>query len=113
VKAFTRAMAEAMAKDSPDRFVATIAKVARKGRILVDYLRNQRGATAVAAFSTRARPGATVSMPLAWDDLSADLTPARFTVESTPGQLAARTGDPWDGLRKAAVALKPPRGRRA
>ena len=58
VKAFTKAIAEAMAADSPQRYVATIAKAKRTGKILIDYLRNQRGMTAVAAYSTRARPGA-------------------------------------------------------
>ena len=58
VKAFTKAIADSMASDSPEQYVATIAKAKRTGKILVDYLRNQRGTTAVAAYSTRARPGA-------------------------------------------------------
>lgn len=106
VKAFTREMAEAMAKDSPDSFVATIAKAKRKGKILIDYLRNQRGATAVAAFSTRARPGAAVSMPVAWEDLGPAIGPDHFTVNTTPSYLATRSADPWEGFRKAAVPLK-------
>jgi bifunctional non-homologous end joining protein LigD len=66
-KAFTKSVADAMARDAPDRYVATIAKRARGGRILVDYFRNDRGSTAVAAYSTRGSPLATVSTPLAWD----------------------------------------------
>jgi bifunctional non-homologous end joining protein LigD len=106
VKAFTKAMADAMAADSPDRFVATITKSKRRGKILVDYLRNQRGATAVAAFSTRARPGAAVSMPLAWDELSPSIGPAYFTVENTPTRLASLTADPWADFRAAAAPIE-------
>ncbi len=62
-------MAQEMAADSPDRFVATITKSKRKGKVLIDYLRNQRNATAVCAYSTRARPGAPVSCPVAWEEL--------------------------------------------
>ncbi|MDT1064278.1 DNA ligase D [Paracoccus sp. CPCC 101403] len=112
VKAFTKAMAEAMAADAPDRFVATIAKSRRRGKILVDYLRNQRGATAVAAYSTRAREGAPVSAPLAWDELGPDIRPNYFTVENMPTRLAALSSDPWDGFRSEAVVL-PGAGRKA
>ena len=112
VKAFTKAIADAMASDNPDRFVATITKSIRRGKILVDYLRNQRGATAVAAYSTRARPGAAVSMPLAWGELSPGIGPAYFTVENTPTRLASLARDPWAGFRAAAVPLEEPRPRR-
>src|SRR5690606_28234792 len=63
VKAAMKALADSMAGDSPERYVSTITKSKRKGKILIDYLRNGRGATAVAPYSTRARPGAPVSMP--------------------------------------------------
>lgn len=106
VKAFTKGMADAMAADSPDRFVATITKSKRRGKILVDYLRNQRGATAVAAFSTRARPGAAVSMPLAWDELTPAIGPAYFTVENTPTRLASLTTDPWADFHAAAAPIE-------
>ncbi|MFA7439957.1 MAG: DNA ligase D [Sphingomonadaceae bacterium] len=106
VKAFTKSIADAMAADSPDRYVATIAKAKRKGKILVDYLRNQRGMTAVAPYSTRARPGAAVSMPLAWEELDPGIGPAHFTVENTPIRLASLTADPWENLRRAAVPLE-------
>ncbi|WP_430441351.1 DNA ligase D [Shinella sp.] len=106
VKAFCKAIADAMAKDSPDKYVSTITKSKRRGKILIDYLRNQRGMTAVAPYSTRARPGAAVSMPLAWEELSADIGPAYFTVKNTPARLQALSADPWADFRKAAVPLQ-------
>jgi len=86
--------------------VATITKSKRRGKILIDYLRNQRGMTAVAPYSTRARPGAAVSMPLAWDELSADIGPAYFTVENTPARLQSLKADPWTDFTGAARPLK-------
>ncbi len=111
-KAFTKGLAEAMASDSPDLYVATISKAKRGGKILIDYLRNQRGATAVAAYSTRARPGAPVSMPVEWDDLGPDLGPARFTVDNTPGHIAARSADPFADFTAAAAPLAAPSRRK-
>lgn len=112
LKAFTKGLADAMAADDPDRYVATITKSKRRGKILIDYLRNQRGATAVAAYSTRARPGAAVSAPLSWDELGPGIGPAYFTVENMPTRLAALSGDPWDGFRAAAAPIVPERPRR-
>ena len=112
VKAFTKNIADAMAGDSPERFVATITKSKRRGKILVDYLRNGRGSTAVAAYSTRARAGAPVSMPLAWDELGPGLGPAYFTVDNTPTRLAHLTTDPWAGFRSSAVPLPAAKSRR-
>jgi bifunctional non-homologous end joining protein LigD len=104
VKAFAKAIADAMASDSPDRFVATVTKAKRKGKTLVDYLRNGRGATAVAPYSTRARPGAAVSMPLAWEELSPAVGPDYFTIENAPSRIAG-TVDPWQDFRRAAHPL--------
>lgn len=106
VKAFCKGIADAMAKDDPDRYVSTITKSKRRGRILIDYLRNQRGMTAVAPYSTRARPGAAVSMPLAWEELSPDIGPAYFTVENTPTRLQALDADPWADFNAAARPLE-------
>jgi DNA ligase D-like protein (predicted polymerase)/DNA ligase D-like protein (predicted 3'-phosphoesterase) len=105
VKAFSKAIADAMAADSPNSFVSTITKSKRQGKILVDYLRNQRGATAVSAYSTRARPGAAVSAPLAWEELGDPIGPAYFTVENMPPRLASLRADPWEDLRAAAAPL--------
>jgi bifunctional non-homologous end joining protein LigD len=98
VKAFTQSLAERMAADRPDRYTANMAKRERQGRIYVDYVRNGMGATAVAAYSTRARPGAAVSTPLAWDELGPEIRADHFTLENLPKRLAVLGGDPWEGM---------------
>jgi bifunctional non-homologous end joining protein LigD len=112
VKAFTKGIADAMAADAPDRYVSTITKSKRRGKILIDYLRNQRGSTAVAPYSTRARPGAAVSMPLSWEELSPAIGPDYFTVLNVPTRLAALRSDPWADFRRAAEPLRQPDGKR-
>ncbi len=98
VTAFARDMARMMERDAPDRYVATLPKAKRRGRILVDWLRNKPGATAVASFSPRARPGATVAAPLAWREVGAKLDPQAFTIRTVPHRLARLKADPWDGF---------------
>jgi bifunctional non-homologous end joining protein LigD len=93
-----------MAADSPKRYLAMASKEARRGRIFVDYLRNGKGATAVAAYSTRARAEATVSTPLAWEELGPQMQSGRFTVGNLMHRLA-HVPDPWQGLRKKARRL--------
>jgi bifunctional non-homologous end joining protein LigD len=94
VRAFCKAIAERMVRDQPERYVATVTKAKRKGKVLIDYLRNGRGATAICAYSTRARAGAPVAMPLDWAELSAHVTADRFTVNTVPQRVASRP-DPW------------------
>lgn len=105
VKGFAKGIADAMAKDSPDRFVAVITKSKRTGRILIDYLRNGRGATAIAPYATRARKGAPVSMPLDWTELGPEIGPAYFTVQNAAARLANLAADPWADFRKAEAPL--------
>jgi bifunctional non-homologous end joining protein LigD len=112
VKAFTKSIADAMASDSPDKYVATITKSKRRGKILVDYLRNQRGSTAVAPYSTRARPGAAVSIPLAWDELSPAIGPDYFTIAKTLARLDSLQADPWADFRRAPAPIETPKPRR-
>jgi bifunctional non-homologous end joining protein LigD len=97
LKTFTRAVAESVAKDSPKKFTVSPKKSARTGKIFIDYLRNARGSTAVAAYSPRAREGATVSCPLSWDELDT-VKPAELTMLTVP----TRKGDPWADFAKAA-----------
>lgn len=111
VKAFAKSIADAMASDSPGAFVSTIAKSKRRGKILVDYLRNQRGQTAVAPYSTRARPGAAVSVPLAWDELSPAIGPAYFTIAKTLARLDSLKTDPWADFRQNAAPIETAKSR--
>ncbi|GJE54840.1 Multifunctional non-homologous end joining protein LigD [Methylobacterium thuringiense] len=104
-RAFSKRLATEIAKDAPDLYVATVAKSARPGRIFLDYLRNQRGATAVSAFSTRARPGAPVSVPVTWDELPSLGSGGRFTVETLASRLRAIWTDPWTEFSDAARPL--------
>jgi bifunctional non-homologous end joining protein LigD len=105
-KAFTKSIADSMATESPQRYVSTIPKARRHGKILIDYLRNQRGMTAVAPYSTRARPGAPVSMPLRWDELTPEIGPAYFTVRNAPTRLASLAADPWADFRASAAPIE-------
>jgi bifunctional non-homologous end joining protein LigD len=99
-KAFTEGVAQSMSKEKPDRYVATVAKRARGGHIFIDYLRNDRGSTAVAAYSTRGFPQASVSTPLAWDELAEGLRSDHFTVGNLRHRLAFLKQDPWQGFFK-------------
>ena len=103
--AFTRAVAEALARREPKRFTANMSKAVRGGRIYIDYLRNRRAATTVAAYSTRARPGAPVSMPVAWEELSARMAPDHFDITNVPKRLAGSQSDPWASYWRLRQAL--------
>jgi bifunctional non-homologous end joining protein LigD len=104
IKEFARAVATAVAKDDPG-FVVTMTKAKRTGKIFLDFFRNDRGATAVAPYSTRARPGAPVATPLFWDELSPQLPPNHFTVENLPRRLAQLKEDPWAEMLKTRQSI--------
>jgi bifunctional non-homologous end joining protein LigD len=97
-KDFTHAVAASMEADAPDRYVSTATKSKRHGRIFIDYLRNSREATAVAPYSTRARPGAPVSVPIDWDELGALRSANQYTVKNLAMRLARSRKDPWAGI---------------
>lgn len=107
VKAFTKRIADDFATADPGRFTAKISKALRKDRIFIDYLRNGRGATAVAAYSARAKPRATVSVPITWEALVVDgIKPDQFTIASLPKRLRAQKTDPWADYAKVRQSLK-------
>jgi bifunctional non-homologous end joining protein LigD len=97
-KSFAASIAEAMAANHPDRYVATATKRVRRGRIYIDVLRNDRGSTAIAAYSTRALPQASVSTPLEWHELSDGLRSDHFTAANLRHRLAFLARDPWQGF---------------
>ncbi len=107
-KAFARELCAQMATDNPGRYLITMSKEARFGKIFLDYLRNDRSATAVAPLSPRARPGAPVSMPLLWSQVRSNLAPSRFTIRTAIRYLTKN--DPWsnyqDSGRPLAQAIK-------
>jgi bifunctional non-homologous end joining protein LigD len=105
VKTFARGFAEAMAALHPLEFVATATKRFRRGKIYVDYLRNGRGATAVASYSLRSRPGAPVAVPLRWEELGKVKSGNAFDLRSVPKRLARLKKDPWDGIDKVRQDL--------
>jgi bifunctional non-homologous end joining protein LigD len=101
-------VAELIVAADPKGYTANMAKTARAGKIFVDYLRNGRGATAIAAYSTRARPGGPVSTPLAWTELSARIRSDRYTIRNMAKRLASLKRDPWQGIRSVRQALDGP-----
>jgi bifunctional non-homologous end joining protein LigD len=98
LKEFSRAFVNRLAGQDPERYTTNLSKAARHGKVFLDYLRNERGSTAVAAYSTRAKPHATVSTPLTWDELSAAVQSDHFRVDNLPRRLRALDGDPWEGF---------------
>ncbi len=105
VKEFSRALAEAMARDDPRGFTSKMAKKERTRRIFIDYMRNGPGATTVAAYSVRARKGAPVSTPLHWDELGGRMKPASFHVGNVARRLQGLHSDPWKAFRRTSQTL--------
>ena len=104
-KDFVHAVANRMATDEPARYTATATKSKRNKRIFVDYLRNSREATAVAPYSTRARPGAPVSTPIEWSELGALKGANQYTVLNLPARLGRLRKDPWANIGRFKQVL--------
>jgi len=103
-KSFAQGVCQLMARENPAAYLLNMSKQKRTGKIFLDYLRNDRMSTAVAALSPRARDGATVSMPLTWAQVKADLDPKRFTVRTVPALLARSKA--WQDYDDAASSIK-------
>jgi bifunctional non-homologous end joining protein LigD len=110
-KEFARDVCLQMEREAPERYTTNMSKKVRGGKIFLDFLRNARTATAVAPWSPRARPGATISLPLPWSKLRIGLDPMEFTIPNAARLL--RTADPWKDLDSTAIALQAARKRLA
>jgi len=111
-KDFAQQLAFAMAADAPARYVAKMTKSLRAGRIFIDYLRNSREATSVAAYSTRARAGAPVSAPVTWKELAHVQSSAQYTVLNLAQRLDNLSADPWADITRIKQQLPPSSGKR-
>ena len=104
-KAFTKAVVEAMERDAPDSYTTNPVKLRRKGKIFLDYLRNGRGATFIAPYSPRARPGAPVAVPIRWEELAHGVDPASFTTVTVPRRMVELRADPWDAMAQTRQSI--------
>jgi bifunctional non-homologous end joining protein LigD len=105
VKAFTKAVAEAMVAAEPQKYTSKLPKASRKGKIFIDYLRNGRGATSICAYSTRARANAPVSVPLFWEELETDVRGNTYTLRTLPERLETLPSDPWADFFKVRQSI--------
>jgi len=106
IKHFAQTFVEFIVENHPDDYVGTISKRKRKGKIFIDYLRNQRGSTAIAPYSTRARKHAPVSTPLSWNELTNNFKDTAFTIKTLPLRLEKLKKDPWRYFFKIKQILK-------
>ena len=104
---FSRGIAQAIEQSDPDTFTTQFAKAGRDAKILLDYLRNNRTNTSIAAYSTRARAGAPVSVPITWDELKPTLDPKMFSIVTVPSRLKKRRTDPWKDYWRCRQQLTP------
>lgn len=105
VKAFARGLAQAVAASDPERLTTNMAKKNRVGKVFIDYLRNGRGATAIANYSTRSRQGAPVAVPLRWDELAKLEASNVYDIDSVRRRLNSLKSDPWAGFDEARRVL--------
>ncbi|HEY2250389.1 MAG TPA: non-homologous end-joining DNA ligase, partial [Planctomycetaceae bacterium] len=112
VKSFCKSLAERIAAAAPDHFTTNPLKAQRRGKIFIDYLRNERGATAVAPYSCRARAGAPVATPVSWAELRTLSGPQEFTLQNLPARLSRKRRDPWAEISRSRQSLPAATGSR-
>ena len=105
VKSFSKAVAELIERADPKRYTSNMAKAARAGKIYIDYLRNGRTATAIAAYSSRKRPHGSVSVPLTWDELTPAIRSDSFTLRNLTDRLNSLKKDPWAKIGSVRQSL--------
>ena len=109
LKEFARRVAQSFVREWPARFTATASKSRRKGKIYIDYLRNSANATSIAAFSTRARAGAPVAVPITWEELASTSERHDYTIENVPTRLSTLRSDPWKDISAVRQTVRRPR----
>ncbi len=109
IKGFAERIAEALQQEAPDKYLAEQSKAKRRGKIYIDYLRNARGATFIAPYSTRARENAPIAVPLEWDELTPRFDPAQFTLRTLKTRLEKLKQDPFERMAKLEQKLRPER----
>lgn len=102
-----QAVRPTFARERPERYTDQVAKSRREGRIFIDYLRYARDANQIAPYSTRARPGATVSVPLRWDELKESLDPTRYDIRAVLRRMDALAADPWQEFEASRREIGP------
>jgi bifunctional non-homologous end joining protein LigD len=98
VKTFAKRAADMLAAEMPERYLTRISKAQRRGRIFIDYLRNDPTSTAIAPYSTRAREGARVATPLCWEEVTPKLDPGAFDIAAVTSRIRRQREDPWAGM---------------
>jgi bifunctional non-homologous end joining protein LigD len=106
IKDFARSLVDYLVKQDPAKYIGTMNIVKRKGKIFIDYFRNNRGATSIAPYSTRARPNASVSTPVHWSELTNNIKDTYYTVKTLPGRLKKLRKDPWKDFFKIKQSLR-------
>jgi bifunctional non-homologous end joining protein LigD len=105
IKDFTKQIADLIVELNPNKYIATMSKAKRVGKVFIDYLRNSRGATSIAPYSTRAKANGSIAMPLYWDELTTKIHSDSFTLENINKRLKSLKSDPWEDMLKTKQSI--------